>query len=228
MIRVNYASSIQGIKDATVALSSMVEKSIVRSIEAFEEWDPAKARHVVTNDDLINDARWEIEEEVILTIARQAPMAGDLRELIAVLHITSELERIGDYAKVVARTVLEYPEAPEIQATPRILKLATLGREQLISSMEAFLENDAQLARRVAIQDDEMDLLWSRIYRELITEMIADPEVVPEASGMLWIAHNFERMGDRVTNICERIVYAVTGEFKENVHLAGANQPPDG
>ncbi|HLT19856.1 MAG TPA: phosphate signaling complex protein PhoU [Thermomicrobiales bacterium] len=222
MTRTDYTSSIQGVKDATLTLASMVDKAISRSIEAFENWDAELAQEGVDGDDLINDARWQLEEEVILIIARQAPMARDLRELIAALATCSELERIGDYAKVVARTVLDSPERPEIQACARIPELAALGRQQLANCMEAFVEGDASMARRVARQDDEMDLLWNRIYRELLTEMIADPELVPEASGLLWIAHNFERMGDRVTNICERIIYAATGQFEENVHLAGA------
>jgi phosphate transport system protein len=204
----------------------MVDKAIARSIEAFEEWDTDEAQYVVDGDDLINDARWQLEEEVVLIIARQAPMARDLRELISVIHISTELERIGDYAKVVARTVLDSPELPDCQTIPRIPQLAALGRDQLAACMEAFVEGDAAMARRVAKQDDELDLLWNRIYRELLTEMIADPDLVPEASGLLWIAHNFERMGDRVTNICERIIYAATGEFEENVHLAGPAQNP--
>lgn len=227
MTRSGYASSIQGVKDATVALASMVDKAIARAIEAFENWDAELAQECVAGDDQINHARWQIEEEVILLIARQAPMARDLRDLIAALAISSELERIGDYAKVVARTVLDSPEPPNIQAIGRIPELAALGRQQLADCMEAFVEGDAAMARRVALQDDEMDMLRNRIYRELLSEMIADPELVPEASGLLWIAHNFERMGDRVTNICERIIYAATGEFEENVHLAGTGPAVD-
>lgn len=227
MTRIGYASSIQGVRDGTVALSSMVDKAIARAIEAFEEWDPEDAQAVVNGDDLINDTRWQLEEEVILIIARQAPMARDLRELISAIHISTELERIGDYAKVVARTVLDFSEIPDCQTVPRIPQLAALGREQLAACMEAFVEGDAAMARRVAKQDEELDTLWNRIYRELLTEMIADPDLVPEASGMLWIAHNFERMGDRVTNICERIVYAATGEFHENVHLADPSPADD-
>ena len=219
MTRTSYASSIQGIRDATLILTSMVDKAIARSIEAFEAWDEERAQEVVAGDDQINDARWQLEEDVILIIARQAPMAGDLRELITVIHIGTELERIGDYAKVVARTVVDFPDAPNVRAIPRIPELAALGREQLADCMEAFIERDSAMARRVATNDRKMDILWTRIYRELVAEMIAHPELVTEASALLSIAHNFERMGDRITNICERIVYAATGEFEENVHL---------
>ena len=197
----------------------MVEKSIARSIVAFQRWDPDLAQAVVDDDEAINQARWDVEEEVIHLIARQAPMASDLRELISIIHIATELERIADYAKVVARTVHEFPEAPAIKATASIVRLGHIGREQLEECMEAFLERDPAMARRVARNDDRMDQLWKRIYGQLVAEMIEERSLVREASGMLSIAHNIERMGDRITNICERIVYAATGEFEENVHL---------
>ncbi|CAN5782336.1 phosphate signaling complex protein PhoU [soil metagenome] len=219
MTRIGYASSLQGVRDATLALSSMVDKAIADAIKAFEEWNPDAGSAVVSGDDRINDARWHLEEEVILIIARQAPMASDLRQLISVIHIATELERIGDYAKVVGRTVADFPDKPGIAAIPRIVKLGALGREQLAGSMEAFVERNAAMARRVAKNDEKLDTLWIHIYRQLLAEMIADPDLVTEASSLLSIAHNFERMGDRITNICERIIYIATGEFEENVHL---------
>ena len=211
--------SIQEVKDATLSLSSMVDKAISRGILAFERWDPELAQAVVDDDEGINQARWDVEEEVILLIARQAPMASDLRELIAIIHIATELERIGDYAKVVARTVHEFPEQPALRATSSIVRLGNLGRSQLEDCMEAFVEHDAAMARRVARNDEKMDQLWRRIYGQLVAETLEDRSVVKAASGLLAIAHNIERMGDRITNICERIIYAATGEFEENVHL---------
>lgn len=219
MPRTGFTTSLQGVRDATLSLSSMVDKAIVRGIAAFERWDPVLAQSVIDDDESINDARWGVEEEVILLIARQAPMASDLRELITIIHIATELERIADYAKVVARTVHEFPAQPELRATASIVRLGHLGRQQLEDCMEAFVERDAAYARRVAKNDDRMDLLWKRIYGQLVAEMLAERSLVREASGLLSIAHNIERMGDRITNICERIIYAATGEFEENVHL---------
>jgi phosphate transport system protein len=219
MARLEFASNLGGVRNRTVTLASMVDKAIARSVEGFRAWDVEISNDVIASDSQINGARWDIEEEIVLLIARQAPMARDLRELISFLHIATELERIGDYAKVVARTVLEYSDPPDIKAMPSILDLGALGRSQLADAIEAFLERDAAMARRVAKHDDQMDILWTRIYHQLVAEMIAEPDLVEEASALLWIAHNFERMGDRVTNICERIVYAATGEFEENVHL---------
>lgn len=223
MTRIGFTSSLHGVTDATLALFSMVEKAISRSIVAFERWDPDLAESIVDEDEAINDARWELEEDVIRLIARQAPMASDLRQLIAIIHIATELERIGDYAKVVARTVHEFPERPDVRAASSIVRLGNLGRDQLVDCMEAFVEGDAAMARRVARNDDRMDELWRRIYGQLVSEMIAERALVREASGLLSIAHNIERMGDRITNICERIVYAATGEFEENVHLEESN-----
>ncbi len=220
--RTGFTSSLHGVRDATLALASQVDKAISNGILAFQLWDPVLAQAVVDEDEAINQARWDVEEEVILLIARQAPMASDLRELITIIHIATELERIGDYAKVVARTVHEFPSQPDLRTTPSIVRLGHIGQEQLEACMEAFIERDAAMARRVAKNDDRMDLLWKRIYGQLVAEMLAERSIVQEASGLLSIAHNIERMGDRITNICERIIYAATGEFEENVHLEEA------
>lgn len=219
MTRIGFMSSLDGIRDGTLALASMVDKAVARSIDVFQDWDAERAQQVVADDEAINDARWDIEEQVVLLIARQAPMASDLRQLITVIHIATELERIGDYAKVVARTVVDLSDKPSIAAVPHIVKLGALGREQLSGSMEAFVERNPAMARRVAKSDEKLDALWISIYRQLLAEMITNPDLVTEASSLLSIAHNFERMGDRITNICERTIYAATGEFEENVHL---------
>ena len=197
----------------------MVDKAVARSIDVFENWDAERASAVIVDDEAINDARWGVEEEVILLIARQAPMASDLRELISIIHISTELERIGDYAKVVARTVIDLETQPQISAMGSVLRLGGLGRQQLAQCMEAFLEQDAAMARRVAKADDRMDRLWTGIYGQILEETRINPDLVSESAGLIWIAHNFERMGDRITNICERIMYTATGEFEENVHL---------
>ena len=226
MTRIGFTTSLQELRDATLALASMVDKAVSRSIDAFETWDPIQAATIVDGDDKINDARWSVEEGAVLLIARQAPMATDLREVISIIHTSTELERIGDYAKVVARSVIDTPERPNVEAVPSIIQLGNLGRSQLHDGIEAFVENSPALARRVAKNDAKLDLLWTRIYRQLVAEMIANPLLVNDASGLLWIAHNFERMGDRVTNVCERIVYAATGQFEENVHLAPVEHSP--
>lgn len=224
MTRIQFNTSMKELHDSTLALGSMVDKAIAGAVEAFDAWDPALARRVMDSDEAINQARWALEERAVNLVATQAPMAGDLRRIVAIIHVATELERMADYAKVVARTVVRSPNAPELATRALIPRLAALCHEQLMDVLDAFVDMDAEWARRIAKRDDQIDQLWDRSYRELLAEMIADPSVVPHASNLLWIAHNFERVGDRVTNICERIVYAATGQFEENVHLAGVSR----
>lgn len=218
MTRIMMTHQMQDLLDDVLRLSSMVDKAIARAIEALQEQNEVLARRVIAGDEQINAARWEIEEKANLIFATQAPMAGDLRQVFAIVHISTELERMADYAKVVARMAMETVEEPLLKPLVDMPEMAEISREMLAAAMSAFVDHDAERAREIAAQDREIDRLYARIYRELLTFMISDPETVPKATDLLWVAHNLERIGDRVTNICERIVYAVTGQFEENIH----------
>jgi phosphate transport system protein len=218
MTRVMMTQQMQELLDDVFRLSSMVDKAIVRAVESLQEQNEVLARRVITEDDQINSARWEIEEKASLFFATQAPMAGDLRQVFAIVHISTELERMADYAKVVARMALETFDEPLLKPLVDMPEMAEISREMLAAAMSAFVDHDAVRAREIAARDRDIDRLYARIYRELLTFMISDPETVPKATDLLWVAHNLERIGDRVTNICERIVYAATGQFEENIH----------
>jgi phosphate transport system protein len=210
-----YAHQIQGLRDDVVAMSSMVDKALVRSVEALRLQDTQLAQNVIVSDKEVNRIRWKTEESALLVIATQAPMAGDLRIISAVIHIATELERMGDHAAGIAKIVLDTSTEPLLKPLVDIPRMCELARSMLSDSISAFINADADAARAIVDQDDEVDALYDQIYRELLTFMMADPGTINRATRLLWAAHNLERIADRVTNICERVVFAVTGTLEE-------------
>ncbi len=152
---------------------------------------------------------------VVTTIATQQPMARDLRTILAILHITIELERIGDYGAGIARIVLMHGDQELLKPLIDLPRMAELARTMLRCALDAFVQRDGQLARQVASHDDAVDALYDQVYRELLTYMLQDPHTIDRATWLLWVAHDLERIGDRVTNLCERVVFLVTGELEE-------------
>jgi phosphate transport system protein len=210
-----YAHQIQGLRDDVVAMSSMVDKAMARSVESLRLQNVQLARDVIRADSEINRIRWNIEERALLVIATQAPMARDLRRISAVIHIVTELERMGDHAAGNAKIVVETAEEPLLKPLVDIPRMCQLARAMLADSISAFINEDADAARAIVDRDDEVDNLYNQIYRELLTFMMADPGTINRATRLLWAAHNLERIADRVTNICERVVFAATGVFEE-------------
>jgi len=215
MTREAYLHQIQGLRDDVVAMSSMVDKAIARSIEALRTQDIDLAREVKNADQEINAIRWRTEERALLVIATQAPMAGDLRTISAAIHIVTELERMGDHAAGNAKIVLETSNEPLLKPLVDLPRMSELARAMLTDSITAFINEDAAAARAIVKRDDAVDDLYNQIYRELLTFMMGDPTTINRATRLLWAAHNIERIADRVTNICERVVFAATGQIEE-------------
>lgn len=215
MTREQYNRSLAHLSDEVVQLSSMVDKAIARSTDALKNQDVRLAEQVVQADQDINDLRWSLEEEALAVIAMQAPMAKDLRQIAAGLHIISELERMGDHAAGNAKIVLATSDEPPLKPLVDIPHMATVCRTMLESAIDAFIRSDAVLARRTMALDDQIDQLYNQVYRDLLTYMMDDPQTINRATHLLWAAHNLERIGDRTENICEFVVYAVTGSIKE-------------
>jgi phosphate transport system protein len=215
MTREAYAHQIRSIRDDIVAMSSMIDKAIARSVDALRRQDVQLAEEVIKADCEINRVRWSIEERALLVIATQAPMAGDLRTISAVIHIATELERMGDHAAGNAKIVVETASEPLLKPLVDIPRMCDLARAMLSDSISAFINEDADAARLIVDRDDDVDVLYDQIYRELLTFMMADPTTINRATHLLWAAHNIERIADRVTNICERVVFAVTGVLEE-------------
>jgi phosphate transport system protein len=213
--RIEYAHQLEQLRDDVVAMASMVDKAIARSVAALQRQDVQAAREIMAADQEINSQRWATEQRALLIIATQAPMAGDLRTVAAALHIITDLERMGDHAAGIAKIVVDTADEPLLKPLVDTPRMADAARSMLADSITAYIAGDAEAARRIAIRDDVVDALYDQIYRELLTFMLADPSTINRATHLLWVAHNLERIADRATNICERIVFAVTGELAE-------------
>ena len=215
MTRIEYDHQLRELRDDVVAMASMVDKAIARSIEALQRQDVIVAHEVVAADRGINDHRWRTEERALLVIATQAPMAGDLRTVAAVIHMVTEMERMADHAAGNAKIAIETANEPLLKPLVDLPRMSELARAMLADAVTAFIDGDAEAARAIALRDDEVDDLYDQIYRELLTFMLADPATINRATRLLWAAHNLERIADRVTNVCERVVFAVTGAIEE-------------
>jgi phosphate transport system protein len=214
-IRAAFHKRLREIQDDVLAMGSMVEKAISRSIEALKDRDLDKAHEIIAEDLKINKKRFNIEEKCVQLIATQQPMAGDLRAIICVLNIITEIERIGDHAEGIAKIVIMIGDEPPLKPLIDIPRMAEKANDMLHRSLDALINHDANAARQIATEDDEVDALYDQVFRELLTFMIEDPKTITRATRLIWVAHNLERSGDRATNICERVVYLVTGKMEE-------------
>jgi len=206
---------IKHLFDEVLEMGSMVEEAIIESVESLKKRDIESARRIYYGDQLINEKRYEIENHCLTTIATQQPMATDLRIMAAIMEIITELERIGDYAKGIARINMLMSDQPLVKPLIDIPRMADIGLQMLKRALDAFVNQDAEAARKIPKDDDIIDALYNQVYRELLTYMIADPSKIDRSNYLIWVAHNLERMSDRVTNICERIVFVVTGDILE-------------
>ena len=215
MLRKTFETEIRQVKDDVLILGSMVEQSLLGSVDALKKRDLKAAQKILEGDRAINKKRFEIESQLMILIATQQPMAHDLRLLASILEIISELERMGDYAKGIANINIRMGNEELLKPLIDIPRMAEKGVDMLHRSLTAFVNEDIETARMIPVEDDIVDGLYLQIYRELMTFVIADPTTIERANWLLWVAHNLERFADRVTNICERTVFVVTGELAE-------------
>lgn len=211
--RSQFHREIQELQEQVLRMGSMVEKQLDRAVAALRTLDHEAARRVIEGDSEIDLLRYQIEDHAIQLIATQQPMASDLRTIVAALNIIVDMERMGDHAEGIAKIVLMHDDQPLLKPLVDIPRMAELAGSMLHRSLDAFIEKDAAAAERVADEDDEMDRLYNQVYRELLTYMLNDPRTIDRATWLLWVAHNLERIADRATNICERVVYLVTGRM---------------
>jgi phosphate transport system protein len=215
MLRKTFESELQQVKDDVLVLGSMVEQAILNSVEAMKKRDIKASQKILEQDREINQKRFEIEKNLMILIATQQPMAHDLRLLASSMEIISELERMGDYAKGIANIHIRMGDEPLLKPLIDIPRMAQKDVDMLHRSLTAFVNEDVEAARAIPVEDDEVDALYNQIYRELMTFVIQDPKTIERANWLLWVAHNLERVADRVTNICERTVFIATGEMTE-------------
>jgi len=214
--RETFDRALQKLLDQVLVQGSMVEQAVQSALDALKRRDLNAAQSIYAADQNVNEKRYQIEIEAITLIATQQPMARDVRLLAAILEIITELERIGDYAKGICKiNLLLSDEEIDPAIFADLQRMADLGLDMLRRSLDAFVNQDAAAAKQIPDEDDQVDALYNHIYRNLMNEMSRNPASIDRLNHLMWAAHNLERMADRVTNICERIVYVATGQMKE-------------
>jgi len=215
MLRKGFVQELQRLEDEVVVLGSIVANAILDSVWVLRQPDGDEARRLIAGDREINCRRFSIEDGALTLIATQQPMARDLRVVAAVLEISTELERIGDYAKGNARISLVIGEDPPAEPLLYLPEMAEKTVTMLHLALRAFARRDAALARDISRADDEVDDLYYRIYSDLVQRVVTERSSVHQANYLMWAAHNLERSADRVVNICERVVFTVSGVMTE-------------
>jgi phosphate transport system protein len=215
MTRVEFDRQLSEVQEDMLVMGGMVENAVNRGIHALKNRDVELARQIIADDIAVNNKRYETEEKCLEIVATQQPLASDLRTIVSVLHITVDLERMGDHAEGIAKIAILLADDPPLKPYIDIPRMAEIGTAMLRGSIEAFRDRDTQKAREIVNRDDEVDALYDQVYRELLTFMINDPKTIERATYLIWVAHNLERIADRVTNICERVVYLVEGRIED-------------
>ncbi|HOQ69686.1 MAG TPA: phosphate signaling complex protein PhoU [Anaerolineaceae bacterium] len=214
-MRATFETELKYLKDELLLLGNLVEQQIQGAVESFKQRDPQLSRTIVEKDDEVNEKRYMIEEQVLITIATQQPMARDLRLLASILEIAGELERIGDYAKGIATINIRMGEEALLTPLVKIPMMAEKCSSMLHRAIQAFIQEDIEEANQIPREDDEVDRLYEEVYSSMMEKIVHDENAIQRANWILWVAHNLERVADRVTNICERTIFTVTGDMKE-------------
>jgi len=214
-LRAEYDRIYTAITQDLVQMGQLVENAIEQAMTALVECEISLAKDVIAHDEQINQLRFQIEEACLVLIATQQPTAGDLRSVIAVMHVVIELERMGDHAAGIAKTVIKMEEEPMLKTLKKIIKMSDLSETMLKDCLQAFVKRDTAWARQIAAQDTAMDELYRSIFEKLISIMAENKKLIPRATYLMWCAHSLERIADRVTNIAEQVIFMSTGEAKE-------------
>lgn len=227
MARTHFVRELQNIQDEVLLMGSMVRQALKDAVDALRTRDHEAAKRIIAYDREINAKRYAIENTALTLLATQQPMARDLRLLAAVLEISTELERMGDYAKGISRINLMMGHEPAVKPLIEIPMMCDKVVDMLRRALDAFVNEDLTTARAIPLEDDQLDDWYNSINRELIALVIANSQLIDRANYLSWVAHNLERAGDRVTNICERVIYTVTGDLvefdAEEPDLSGVN-----
>lgn len=212
MIKTPLEKELEGLQDELIDLGVMVERTIIDAVQILSRRAIEDAKGLIEADSEINRRRYRIESESLSLLARQQPMATDLRTIAAILEISGELERIADYSKGIAKIVLVLGSTPLVKPLVDIPRMATLASDMLHRALLCFVDKNLEAAYSIPQEDEQVDDLYDQVYRELMTYVLADPRNIDGASHLMWVAHNLERAADRVVNICERVIFTVTGE----------------
>ncbi len=215
MTRELFLKELEALQADVVHMAVMAGEAIHAAIDALRDRDVVRAERIIKDDDRIDTLHLDLEDRCMRLLARQQPMASDLRTIAAVFAITIDLERMADHAEGISKAVRRLAGQPLLKPLIDIPRMEALVGEMLRDTMDAFLTRDAARAEAMARKDDEVDALRSQVFRELLTHMISDPSTVPRALELLLVAQHLERAADHITNIGERVIYMVTGELRE-------------
>jgi len=215
MVRESFQEDLENLKGRVSQLGRRVEAAIIDAVDALRRGDLEKSRALMSKDREINEERFDIESDILVLVATQQPMASDLRLVAAMLELTTELERIGDYAKGIAKINLLIGERRLIDPPAEIPQMAVKAKDMLHRSIDAFMHQNVDLAEAIPLEDDEVDALYNKVYADLLECIMGDAGRMEQANYLMWAAHNLERTADRVTNICERVIFTATGKMQE-------------
>lgn len=214
-LRSAFDNEFNDLRQNLIIMGNLVGEAIERSLKALIERDQQLAEEIIANDQKINNLRFQIEEQALALIATQQPAASDLREIVAIMHVVVEMERMGDHAAGIAKTVIMMSEEPLLKTIKKIPKMGELSHQMLADSIQAFIEKNTARAREIADQDTVMDELYKAVFHRLIKIMARKSDMVTRCTYLMWCAHNLERIADRVTNIAEQIIFMTTGNLGE-------------
>ena len=215
MTRTALNLQMQNILDEILVSGSMVEQAMISAIDALKTRNVKAAHTIFEQDQVINEKRFAIENAILILIATQQPMARDLRKLASMFEVNTELERMGDYAKGIAKVTMRLGDAETLIPDPEIDQMCAQAVSMLHRALTAYIEEDVAQALAIPKEDNIVDDLFNSAYRKIVNAMITNPDQIDHVNMMMWVIHNLERMADRVTNICERTVFIATGELFE-------------
>jgi phosphate transport system protein len=213
--RQTFDAQLSGLKEDLLNLGARVSNAQKLAVQALAERDEELARNVIAGDGKINQGQHDIEERCLFLIASQQPVARDLRTILGISAIATDLERMADHAKGIAVLTLRLAGQPLLKPLIDVPRMAEIGRDLLFGQLQAFMNGDVDAALALAARDDEIDRLYDQVFRELLMIMMGDPRTITRATYLLWVAHNLERFADRTTNIGERVVFLITGRVAE-------------
>lgn len=210
-----FHTAMRALEDDLIAMTDLAGNALMSAVAALLDRDEEAARAVVSGDERLNALWTDLERAGLTLIATQSPMAVDLREIVAITHIATDLERVGDHAKSIALAAVALVAEPPLGMNVGIERMAELANELLRAELDAFIRRDGELARQAALRDSEIDQLYHRMYRDLLERMARDPGCIDRAQRLLSVAKSLERVGDHVTNIGEYVVFLTTGRLEE-------------
>jgi phosphate transport system protein len=210
--RQGYNQELEALRKEILEMGTLVSQAITDAVQSLSKQDMELAQRVMAGDDQIDNLEIDIEDKCMVLIARQQPLARDLRIIGTGLKITTDLERMGDHAFDIAQITLRIGKQPLIKPLVDIPRMAEMAQKMLKDSLDAYINMDISLAEQVCLDDDNVDHLYQQVFRELLTFMMEDPRTISQATQIIFVARYLERIADHATNIAEWIIYLVTGQ----------------